>query len=465
MERNGPKILLVDDDKDLLQLIALRLRAAGYAVRTAESAEAALASLSAERPHLVVSDLRMQGMDGLALFDAIRREAPDLPVVILTAHGTIPEAVDATRRGVFGFLTKPFDSKVLLDTVADALRLSGAPHGEGEEWREGIITRSPAMESLLAQARRVAATDASVCIYGASGTGKEVLARVIHRSSRRASAPFIAVNCGAIPEGLLESELFGHRKGAFTGATQDRRGLFQAAEGGTLFLDEVGDMPLALQVKLLRAIEERTIRPVGANATIPVDVRILSATHRKIEERIASGEFREDLYYRLNVVRLVLPALAERREDIPLLGGHFLTRLGERYGRERIALSPEAMEVLVAAPWPGNVRQLLNVIEQSVALSPGDVIPAALVREALDSATPPLTPLDEARRAFEREYLARILKITQGNVTQAARLAGRNRTEFYRLLDRHALQPSMFKMSSHGDNENVDASNASRARP
>ena len=464
MERNGPRILLVDDDKDLLQLIALRLRAAGYAVRTAESGEAALASLSAERPHLVVSDLRMHGMDGLALFDAIRREAPDLPVVILTAHGTIPEAVDATRRGVFGFLTKPFDSKVLLDTVADALRLSGAPHGEGEEWREGIITRSPAMESLLAQARRVAATDASVCIYGASGTGKELLARVIHRSSRRAANPFIAVNCGAIPEGLLESELFGHRKGSFTGATQDRRGLFQAAEGGTLFLDEVGDMPLALQVKLLRAIEERAIRPVGANSTIPVDVRILSATHRKIEERIASGEFREDLYYRLNVVRLAIPLLAERREDIPLLGGHFVSRLGERYGRERIALSPEAMEVLVAAPWPGNVRQLLNVIEQSVALSPGDVIPAALVREALDTATPPLTPLDEARRAFEREYLARILKITQGNVTQAARLAGRNRTEFYRLLDRHALQPSMFKMSSHSDNESVESSSASRAR-
>jgi two-component system, NtrC family, response regulator GlrR len=464
MERNAPRILLVDDDKDLLQLIALRLRAAGYAVRTAESSEAALASLSAERPHLVVSDLRMQGMDGLALFDAIRREAPDLPVVILTAHGTIPEAVDATRRGVFGFLTKPFDSKVLLDTVADALRLSGAPLGEGEEWREGIITRSPVMESLLAQARRVAATDASVCIYGASGTGKELLARVIHRSSRRAAAPFIAVNCGAIPEGLLESELFGHRKGAFTGATQDRRGLFQAAEGGTLFLDEVGDMPLALQVKLLRAIEERAIRPVGANATIPVDVRILSATHRKIEERISSGEFREDLYYRLNVVRLTLPALAERREDIPLLAGHFLSRLGERYGRERIALSPEAVEVLVAAPWPGNVRQLLNVIEQSVALAPADVIPAALVREALDSATPPLTPLDEARRAFEREYLARILKITQGNVTQAARLAGRNRTEFYRLLDRHALQPAMFKVSPIHDSENVEASTASRAR-
>jgi len=464
MTREASTVLLVDDDKDLLQLIALRLRAAGYTVRTAESGEAALASLAAERPHLVISDLRMQGMDGLALFEAMRREAPDLPVVILTAHGTIPEAVDATRRGVFGFLTKPFDSKVLLDTVQDALRLSGGPAGESEEWREGIITRSPAMESLLAQARRVAATEASVCIYGASGTGKELLARVIHRSSRRASAPFVAVNCGAIPEGLLESELFGHRKGAFTGATQDRRGLFQAAEGGTLFLDEVGDMPLALQVKLLRAIEERAIRPVGANGTIPVDVRILSATHRKIEERISAGEFREDLYYRLNVVRLVIPPLAERREDIPLLAGHFLARLGERYGRERIALSPEAIEVLIAAPWPGNVRQLLNVIEQSVALAPADVIPAALVREALDSATPPLTPLDEARRAFERDYLARILKITQGNVTQAARLAGRNRTEFYRLLDRHALQPAMFKVSASGDSENAETSSASRVR-
>src|SRR5262245_1727649 len=461
----GASVLLVDDDKDLLQLIAMRLTASGYAVTAVESGEAALAALSVSRPQVVVTDLRMQGMDGMALFDAIHRDSPSLPVVILTAHGTIPEAGAATRRGVFSFLTKPFEPKVLLDTVAEAMRLSSPILGDMEDWRAELITRSSGMESLLAQARRVAATDASVCIYGASGTGKELLARVIHRSSRRATAPFIAVNCGAIPEGLLESELFGHRKGAFTGATQDRRGLFQAAEGGTLFLDEVGDMPLALQVKLLRAIEERTIRPVGANATIPVDVRILSATHRKIEERIASGEFREDLYYRLNVVRLVLPALAERREDIPLLGGHFLTRLGERYGRERMALSPEAMEVLVAAAWPGNVRQLLNVIEQSVALAPGDVIPAALVREALDSATPPLTPLDEARRAFEREYLARILKITQGNVTQAARLAGRNRTEFYRLLDRHALQPSMFKMSSHGDNENVDASSASRARP
>src|ERR1043166_4830118 len=282
------------------------------------------------------------------------------------------------------------------------------------------------MEDLLAQARRVAASDALVCIFGASGTGKELLARAIHRASPRAAAPFVAVNCGAIPEGLLESELFGHKKGSFTGAVADRRGLFQAAQGGTLFLDEIGDMPLPLQVKLLRALEERKVRPVGSHEFHEIDVRVIAATHRKLEERIASGEFREDLYYRLNVVKLYIPTLAERREDIPLLTNHFMSRL-------------------VSAPWPGNVRQLLNVIEQAVALAPTEVIPESLVRQALDVADSALTPLDEARKAFERDYLVRILKITGGNVTKAARLAGRNRTEFYRLLERHSLEPGMFK--------------------
>src|SRR5512134_94787 len=446
MNSETPSILLVDDDRDLLHLMSMRLTAAGYNVTAVESADAALASLAVKRPHLVITDLRMQGMDGLGLFDAIHRQAPSLPVVILTAHGTIPDAVAATRRGVFSFLTKPFEPKILLETVADALRLSTAPSGEhAANWRAEIITRSAAMEALLGQAQRVAASDASVCIFGASGTGKELLARAIRRASRRAGAPFVAVNCGAIPEGLLESELFGHKKDAFTGAIQDRRGLFQAAEGGTLFLDEVGDMPPALQVKLLRALEERVVRPVGANDDVAVDVRIISATHRKLEERIATGEFREDLYYRLNVVKLELPALAQRREDIPLLAGHFLARLAERYGRPRLALSPEAMELLVSAAWPGNVRQLLNVIERAVALTATEVIPGSLVRQALDAGAGSLTPLDEARRAFEREYLVRILKITGGNVTQAARLAGRNRTEFYRLLERHALEPAMFK--------------------
>jgi two-component system response regulator GlrR len=446
MTRDRGAVLLVDDDKDLLQLIAMRLSAAGYAVTAVESGEAALAALAVSRPQVVVTDLRMGGMDGIALFDAVHRDSPSLPVVILTAHGTIPEAVSATRRGVFSFLTKPFEPKVLLDTVAEAMRLSSPPaSGELEGWRSELITRSSAMEDLLSQARRVAASDASVCLYGASGTGKELLARAIHRASPRAEEPFVAVNCGAIPEGLLESELFGHKKGSFTGAVSDRRGLFQAAQGGTLFLDEIGDMPLPLQVKLLRALEERRVRPVGAHESIEIDVRVIAATHRKLEERIISGEFREDLYYRLNVVKLYIPTLAERREDIPLLANEFLSRLATRYRRGRLAFSPEAMELMVSAPWPGNVRQLLNVVEQAVALAATEVIPESLVRQALDAGDTALTPLDEARRAFERDYLVRILKITGGNVTKAARLAGRNRTEFYRLLERHALEPSLFK--------------------
>jgi len=445
MAREQLKVLLVDDDKDLLQLIAMRLSAAGYAVTAVESGEQALASLAVTRPQVVVTDLRMGGMDGLALFDAIHRDSPSLPVVILTAHGTIPEAVTATRRGVFSFLTKPFEPKVLLDTVAEAMRLSTPALGQREEWRAELITRSSAMEDLLSQARRVAASDASVCIFGASGTGKELLARAIHKASPRAESPFVAVNCGAIPEGLLESELFGHKKGSFTGAVADRRGLFQAAQFGTLFLDEIGDMPPPLQVKLLRALEERKVRPVGSHENFDVDVRVIAATHRKLEERIAAGEFREDLYYRLNVVKLHIPALAERREDIPLLANSFLARLAERYRRGRLAFAPDALEFLVSAPWPGNVRQLLNVVEQAVALAATEVIPESLVRQALDQGDSALTPLDEARRAFEREYLVRILKITGGNVTKAARLAGRNRTEFYRLLERHSLEPSMFK--------------------
>jgi two-component system, NtrC family, response regulator GlrR len=448
MGNENAKVLLVDDDKDLLQLIAMRLTAAGYAVTAVESGEAALAALAVARPQVVVTDLRMQGMDGMALFDAIHRDSPSLPVLILTAHGTIPEAVTATRRGVFSFLTKPFEPKVLLDTVADAMRLSSPTLGDMEQWRAELITRSSSMEDLLAQARRVAASDASVCIFGASGTGKELLARAIHRASPRGEAPFVAVNCGAIPEGLLESELFGHKKGSFTGAVADRRGLFQAAQAGTLFLDEIGDMPLPLQVKLLRALEERKVRPVGSHESHDIDVRVIAATHRKLEERIASGEFREDLYYRLNVVKLYIPTLAERREDIPLLANHFLSRLAERYRKGRLALAPEAMQLLVSAPWPGNVRQLLNVIEQAVALAPTEVIPESLVRQAIDVADTSLTPLDEARRAFERDYLVRILKITGGNVTKAARLAGRNRTEFYRLLERHSLEPGMFKGNS-----------------
>jgi two-component system response regulator GlrR len=442
-------ILLVDDDPDLLKLISLRLTSAGYRVRTADSGETALATIAVERPATVVTDLRMPGIDGLQLFQAIHRQHPALPVIILTAHGTIPDAVSATQRGVFGYLTKPFDSQELLQKVAAALKASGGEPAGGDtaagEWRAGIITRSPRMEDLLRQAKLVADSDASVLIFGESGTGKELLARAIHRASRRHDQPFVAVNCGAIPSDLLESELFGHARGAFTGAIQAHKGLFQAADGGTLFLDEIGDMPLPLQVKLLRVLQEGEVRPVGSTQAIPVDVRVISATHRDLDSQREQGLFREDLFYRLNVVSLKLPSLAERREDIPLLAAHILQRLGERYRKPASTLAPDAMALLVAAPWPGNVRQLLNLLEQAVALTTTPLIPATLVQAALKEDAAALVPFEEARKTFERDYLVRLLKITGGNVTQAAQLAKRNRTEFYKLLQRHRLEPGMFK--------------------
>jgi two-component system response regulator GlrR len=447
-------ILLVDDDPDLLKLISLRLSSAGYRVRTAESGETALAALAVARPGILITDLRMPGIDGLQLFDAVHRQHPALPVIILTAHGTIPDAVSATQRGVFGFLTKPFDSQELLQMAASALKLAGdaSPSSDepAAEWRAGIITRSPQMEDLLRQAKRVADSDASVLIFGESGTGKELLARAIHRASPRRERAFVAVNCGAIPEPLLESELFGHTRGAFTGAVQAHKGLFQTADGGTVLLDEIGDMPLALQVKLLRVLQEGEVRPVGANEPIAVDVRVISATHRDLDAQKDTGQFREDLYYRLNVVSLRLPSLAERREDIPLLAAHFLRRLADRYKRPVPALAPEAMALLVAAPWPGNIRQLLNLLEQAVALVPTTVIPASLVQNALREDASALVPFEEARKEFERDYLVRLLKITGGNVSQAAALAKRNRTEFYKLLQRHHLEPSMFKEAKPG---------------
>ncbi len=441
-------VLLVDDDADLLKLLSMRLTAAGYRITAVGSAEEALTQIAVQRPQLVVSDVRLPGRDGLALFDEVRSRYPGLPVILLTAHGTIPDAVEATARGVFTYLTKPFDGKALLDKIAQALAL-GAPEaparGGNEDWRAPIVSRSSVMAELLDEAKMVAASDASVLICGESGSGKELLAQAIHRASPRAARPFVAVNCGAIPEALLESELFGHTKGSFTGAVANHRGLFQAADGGTLFLDEIGDMPPALQVKLLRVLQERAVRPVGASQTISVDVRILSATHRDLDAAMAQGQFREDLYYRLNVVALTLPPLDDRREDIPLLANHFLARLAQKYGKRLNGFAPDAAKALATAHWPGNVRQLHNVVEQVCALTSTPLVPLTLVQRALRVPSVEVLTYAQARERFEREYLVGLLKLTDGNVSDAARLADRNRTEFYRLLQKHGLTPGLFR--------------------
>lgn len=452
MSETGLKILTVDDDQDILKLLGIRLKTAGYKVISASHGEEALAQIAVSRPALVITDLRMPGMSGMDLFDAIHQADPTLPVIMLTAHGSIPDAVAATQRGMFGFLTKPFDGKLLLQQVEAALRMgAGMSNGKpatvanDQVWRSTILTRSPQMENLLGQAKLMAASDASVFIQGDSGTGKELLARAIHHASPRHAKSFIAINCGAMPEALLESELFGHSKGAFTGALRDHKGLFQSADGGTLFLDEIGDMPLPLQVKLLRVLQERVVRPVGANATIAIDVRVISATHRNLADEMKAGRFREDLYYRINVVGLEIPALAARREDISLLANNFLQTLSEKYGKNLNGFAPEAMELLIAAPWPGNVRQLQNIVEQTVVLSTTQLVPVTLVQKALQDDIGGIVPLETARKNFERDYLVKLLKATNGSVTQAARLAQRNRTEFYKLLQRHLLTPALFK--------------------
>ncbi|GMW33280.1 two-component system response regulator GlrR [Klebsiella pneumoniae] len=441
--RKPARLLLVDDDPGLLKLLGMRLVSEGYSVVTAESGPEALRVLGREKVDLVISDLRMDEMDGLQLFSEIQKGHPGMPVIILTAHGSIPDAVAATQQGVFSFLTKPVDKDALYKAIDEALEQRSP--ATDEAWRQAIVTRSPLMLRLLEQAGMVAQSDVSVLINGQSGTGKEIVAQAIHNASPRHDKPFVAINCGALPEQLLESELFGHARGAFTGAVSNREGLFQAAEGGTLFLDEIGDMPVALQVKLLRVLQERKVRPLGSNRDIEINVRIISATHRDLPKAMARGEFREDLFYRLNVVNLKIPPLSERTEDIPLLANHLLRQSADRHKPFVRAFSSDAMKRLMAAKWPGNVRQLVNVIEQCVALTSSPVIGDALVEQALEGENTALPTFVEARNQFELNYLRKLLQITKGNVTHAARMAGRNRTEFYKLLSRHELDANDYK--------------------
>jgi two-component system response regulator GlrR len=422
------RILVVDDDPGLLRLLTIRLRAESYDVEAVESAALALAAAGRFRPDLVISDLRMDQMDGIGLLKELQNRWPGLKVILLTAHGTIPDAVQATQMGAFGFLTKPVDKQELLDHVQKALRISGFSASD-EDWRAEIVTRSSVMEERLGQAHMVAGTDARVLITGESGTGKELLARAIHRASPRRNKAFIAINCSAMAENLLESELFGHEKASASDAPRAHLGLFHAADGSTLMLDEIGDMPTRLQVKLLRVLQENSIRPVGSTDPIAINVRVISATHRDLQQLMTQGEFREDLYYRLNVVHIEMPALNRRREDIQLLVAHFLAQIAKESGVRKI-YAPEAVELLATADWPGNIRQLQNVVRQNVALGGG---PGRL------------PSFDEARDEFTRSYLSQILQITGGNVSQAARLAKRNRTDFYKLLGRHQLTPEEFK--------------------
>ena len=448
MTHDNIDILVVDDDISHCTILQALLRGWGYNVALANSGRQALEQVREQVFDLVLCDVRMAEMDGIATLKEIKALNPAIPVLIMTAYSSVETAVEALKTGALDYLIKPLDFDNLQATLEKALAHTHSIDAETPAVTAsqfGMVGKSPAMQHLLSEIALVAPSEATVLIHGDSGTGKELVARAIHASSARSEKPLVTLNCAALNESLLESELFGHEKGAFTGADKRREGRFVEADGGTLFLDEIGDMPAPLQVKLLRVLQERKVRPLGSNRDIDINVRIISATHRDLPKAMARGEFREDLYYRLNVVSLKIPALAERTEDIPLLANHLLRQAAERHKPFVRAFSTDAMKRLMTASWPGNVRQLVNVIEQCVALTSSPVISDALVEQALEGENTALPTFVEARNQFELNYLRKLLQITKGNVTHAARMAGRNRTEFYKLLSRHELDANDFK--------------------
>jgi two-component system response regulator GlrR len=444
------RILLIDDDEGLLHLLTMRLTAMGFHVSPCATGNEALRAARNEVFDLAITDLRLMAQDGLDVMDELLLIHPMLPVLILTAHGSIPNAVEAMQRGAYGYLTKPFEHTELSITIQKALDqqlmrrqcnrlklLVKELHG-----LENVIAASHPMQALLQQVVQVADTNATICISGETGPGKEVIARVIHCNSRRAREPFVAINCGAIPESLFESELFGHIKGAFTGAYESKRGLLQTADKGTLFLDEIGELPLSMQGKLLRTLQEREVHPVGCALPVKVNLRIIAATNKDLGSLVKKGIFREDLYYRIHVVPLTVPPLRERRADIPLLAELFLKLNAQRMNKEIHGFLPQAMQKLMLSPWRGNVRELENAIEKAVVMATQDMISADLISYLDHMAEGQLKPLTEAREEFERGYLKEVLEFTRGNISRAALIAGRYRADFYKLLKKYRLHPA-----------------------
>ncbi len=454
-------ILVVDDDEGLLHLLKMRLSAMGFSVTSCTSGQEAVGEAKKTMFNLAITDLRLPGENGLDVTEELLRNHPGLPVIILTAHGSIPNAVEAMQRGAFGYLTKPFDDKELKATIEKALsqqRMSQEIHRLKSLVKElygldHVVARSPAMQRLLQQIAQVADSDATILLFGETGTGKEVMARVIHTNSRRSKGLFVALNCAAIPEMLFESELFGHVKGAFTSAHGAKRGLFQIANGGTLFLDEIGEMPLSMQVKLLRAVQEREVREVGSETSVKVDVRIIAASNKDLGEAVKNGTFRNDLYYRISVVPLFVPPLRERRDDIPLLAQHFLTLSAKRANKEMKGFTPAALHRLLINTWPGNVRELENAVEKAVVMSRQDTLTPDLMPSVSVAAESPLKPLTEAKEDFERTYLKNVLQLTGGNISRAAQFAGRYRADFYKMLKKYGLHPSTTKEKIDSDAE------------
>jgi two-component system, NtrC family, response regulator GlrR len=466
----APKILVVDDDKNLLELAKTRLAAANYGVTVALGQEEALQAVNNESFDLAIVDLRLADEDGITLMEKLHALFPGMPVIILTGHASVEGAVDAMKRGAYTYLTKPFDPRELILQIGRALescKLASENQMLKGMLKEkydfaNIVAKSDKMQRVLEAVSRIAKTDSTVYIHGESGTGKELIAKAIHLASPRKDKSFVAINCAAIPETLLESELFGHEKGAFTGAVRSTKGLFTQANEGTLFLDEIGDMPLSIQVKLLRALEERQFYPVGGEKPVQVDVRVVVATKKDLVEEVKKGQFREDLFYRIHVIPIVLPTLKDRIEDIPYLVDHLLKKISQQMKRDVKGLTPKAMEKLMQHDWPGNVRELENTLEYAVTMTQRDIVTDDLVLQTkVSTGAVPTTPdsiqaqllptngsfktLKEARSEFERAYLVRLLHSCNGKATRAAEIAGKYRADFYDLLKKHDIKLAEFK--------------------
>ncbi len=447
------KILVVDDDQNLLKVINMRLDAHGYRVSTAFKSEKAVKSARAEVFDLALVDLKLNGENGIDLMGELHQINPEMPVIILTAYGTINSAVEAMKKGAYSYLTKPFDFEELVLQINNCLEKSRLLK-EVTNLRsmvkkrygfENIVGKSGKMKKVLEQVTQAAESDSSVYIEGESGTGKELIAKILHVASLRKNGPFVAINCAAIPENLLESELFGYEKGAFTGATRSKKGLFSQAEKGSLLLDEISEMPLTMQVKLLRVLQEKEFYPLGAEKQMKIDTRIIAASNKNISAEVEKGNFREDLFYRIHVIPIKLPPLRERKESIPLLSKHFLKIYSRKIKKKIRGFSQSSIQKMILYSWPGNVRELENTIECAVAMATKDVITDDLILQTQSIEQEGLAPLKDAKENFEKNYIVQLIELTQGNVSQAAKLAGKYRADLYDLLRKYNIKPSDFR--------------------
>ncbi|MBM4055282.1 MAG: sigma-54-dependent Fis family transcriptional regulator [Planctomycetes bacterium] len=451
---SNENILIIDDDANILEVLRMRLKALGYYVSIAKDGDEAKKALSLNNINLAIIDLRLFGENGIELMEDIIKNYPKLPIIILTAHGSIESAVEAMKKGAYSYITKPFRSddlaiqiknaleKQLLTKEIEYLRSQLDAHGNFNH----IIGENKKMLEIFELVSKISGTDCTVIIYGESGTGKELIARAIHQNSNRANGPFIATNCGAIPEGLLENELFGHVRGAYTDAHESKEGLFAQADKGSIFLDEISNTSMTFQIKLLRVLQEREIKPVGGTKNIKINVRIIAASNTDLQKAVSEGTFRKDLFYRIHVMPVYLPPLRERKDDIPLLATYFMSEFCKALKKDVLEFSPVALQRMLVYDWPGNIRELRNKIEHAVIVANKNIIEPGDIFSEKNTIANVFNSYKDAKERFEREYIENLLKVNKGNITNASKMAKRYRADIYKLIRKYNINPEEYKM-------------------